>query len=166
MRRGDKRRGRRKFYNRGLFRTDPPRRGRALVKFFIDNWFLFFTALVSGGLLLWPLVTRGSGGGKVSPSEAVRLINRERAVMIDVSEPAEFAGGHPGGARNVPLGQLEKSGDLPKNKALPVVVVCATGARATRAAGILRKMGYEKAQALAGGLAAWREANLPVEKKA
>jgi rhodanese-related sulfurtransferase len=137
------------------------------VKFFIDNWFLFFTALVSGGLLLWPLITRGGGGGgKVGPTEAVRLINRERALLLDVSEPAEYAGGHAIGSRNVPLGKLESATDLPKNKALPVVVVCPTGARAGKAVGILRKLGYENSQALAGGLAAWREANLPVEKSA
>lgn len=139
---------------------------RSLVKFFIDNWFLFLTALVSGALLLWPLITRGSGGGKVNPNEAVRLINRERAVLLDVSEPAEYAAGHASGARNVPLAQLEKSGDLPKNKALPLVVMCPSGSRATRAAAILHKLGYEKAQPLAGGLAAWREANLPTEKTA
>jgi rhodanese-related sulfurtransferase len=47
-----------------------------------------------------------------------------------------------------------------------VVVVCASGARATRAAGKLRKMGYENTRVLSGGMRAWREANLPVEKKA
>ena len=46
------------------------------------------------------------------------------------------------------------------------MVVCPTGARAGRAAGMLRKAGYEKARVLAGGLKAWREANLPVEKSA
>ncbi len=136
------------------------------MNFFIDNWFLFVTAVVSGGLLLWPLANRGTGGGKVSASEAVRLINRERALLLDISDPAEFASGHPAGARNVPLANLEKSTELPKNKALPVVVVCKTGTRATRGVAILRKLGYEKAQALGGGLAAWREANLPIEKAA
>jgi len=115
-------------------------------------------------LLLWPTLQRGVGGGRVSTSEAVMLINREKAQLIDVSEPAEYAAGHAAGAKNVPLGRLESSGDLPKNKALPLVVLCPTGARASRAVGILRKLGYEKSHALAGGLAAWREANLPVEK--
>ena len=62
-----------------------------------------------------------------------RLINREKAVLIDVSEPAEFAGGHAAGSKNVPLGRLEASGDLPKNKTLPLVVVCPSGTRAVRA---------------------------------
>ena len=137
------------------------------MKFFVDNWVLFLAAITSGGLLLWPMLTKNGGGaGRVSPAEAVRLINREKAVLIDVSEPAEYAAGHVVGARSVPLGQIEASTDLPKNKALPLVVVCPTGARASRAVGILKKLGFQNTQALAGGLAAWREANLPVEKTA
>jgi rhodanese-related sulfurtransferase len=83
--------------------------------------------------------------------------------VIDICEPAEYAAGHVAGARNVPLKSLEGSKDLPSNKNLPLVVVCASGTRATRATALLRKAGYAKAQALAGGLRAWREANLPVE---
>jgi rhodanese-related sulfurtransferase len=76
-------------------------------------------------------------------AEAVRLINREKGVLVDVCEPAEFAAGHAAGARNVPLGQLEGSKDLPSNKTLPLVLLCPSGARAGRAAGLLRKAGYE-----------------------
>ena len=90
----------------------------------------------------------GARGGAVSAAEAVRLINREKAVLIDVSEPAEFAAGHAPGARNVPLGTLEGSKALPTNKALPLVVVCPTGARASRGAAALRKLGFENAHAL------------------
>jgi len=136
------------------------------VKFFVDNWYLIAVALISGGLLLWPRLRAGAQGGGVSTAEAVQLINRERAVLIDVSEPAEYAAGHPGGSKNVPLASLESTSDLPKNKALPLVVVCATGARASRAVAILHKLGFANARALAGGLKAWREANLPVEKSA
>ena len=136
------------------------------MKFFIDNWFLFAAAIASGGLLLWPMISRSAGGARVTAAQAVQLINREKAVLIDVSEPAEYAAGHVAGAKSVPLGGLESSNDLPKNKALPVVVVCPTGARAARAAGILKKLGFENPRVLAGGLAAWREANLPVEKTA
>ena len=135
------------------------------MKFFLDNWILFAMALSSGALLLWPLIKGGTGGG-VSTAEAVRLINREKALLIDVSEPAEFAAAHAVGARSIPLGGLEGASNLPKNKALPLVVVCPTGARAARAAATLKKLGFDNARALAGGLAAWREANLPLEKSA
>lgn len=136
------------------------------VKFIIDNWFLILVAFISGGMLVWPAVTRRSGAGAVSASEAVQLINREKAVLIDVREPDEYAKGHATHSRNVPLGSLEGSKELPSNKALPLVVVCATGARANRAVAILHKLGFEKARPLAGGIAAWREASLPTEKSA
>ena len=134
------------------------------MKFIIDNWYLIFVALAAGGMLLWPMLQSASGGS-LTPARAVQLINREKAVVIDVCETEEFATGHVVGARNVPLGQLEER--LPtmvKNKALPLVLLCASGARANRAVAIAKKLGYENAQAVAGGLKAWREASLPVEK--
>lgn len=138
-----------------------------MLEFLIHNWYLVVAAAVSGALLLWPQIKGGAAGASaVNTAEAVRLMNREKAVMIDVSEPAEYAAGHPSGARNVPLAQLEGSKDLPSNKTLPVVLVCPTGSRASRAVALLRKAGHEKVLTLAGGLRAWRDANLPVEKSA
>jgi rhodanese-related sulfurtransferase len=134
------------------------------VKFLIDNWMLILLAVSSGGLLLWQGLQKNAGGG-VGTAEAVRLINREKGVLIDVSEPAEYASGHAVGARNIPFGSLEGAKELPSNKALPLLMICPTGARAGRAAGLLRKAGYEKAMAVTGGLNAWREAGLPVDKK-
>ena len=131
-----------------------------------QNLVLILAALASGGMLLWPLLVSGSQGAAVSTAAAVQLINREKGVLIDVSEPEEFAKAHAAGARNIPFGQIEGHKSLPSNKALPLVLVCPTGARAGRAAGMLRKLGYEKAQAVAGGLKAWRDANLPVDKAA
>lgn len=131
-----------------------------------QNLVLILAALASGGMLLWPLLVSGSQGAAVSTAAAVQLINSEKGVLIDVSEPEEFAKAHAAGARNIPFGQIEGHKALPSNKALPLVLVCPTGARAGRAAGMLRKLGYEKAQVLAGGLKAWREANLPVERAA
>lgn len=140
------------------------------VKFLLDNWYLVLTALVSGGLLFWTQFSRAGGANRVSTAEAVMLINREKAVLIDVSEPAEYAGGHALNSKNVPFGSLETAATggkgLPSNKALPVLVMCPTGARAQRAVGTLKKLGYDRASAVIGGLAAWREAQLPVEKSA
>jgi len=134
------------------------------VKFILDNWILISIALVSGGLLLWP-VLQGAATAGLTPSAAVLLINREKAVVVDVCEANEFAAGHVGGAKNIPLGELEaKLGAAVKNKNLPLILVCQTGARSGRAVAIAKKLGYEQAQSLGGGLAAWKTANLPVEK--
>ncbi|MCW7537428.1 rhodanese-like domain-containing protein [Aquabacterium sp. A7-Y] len=137
------------------------------MNFLIDNWYLILAALVSGGLLLWPSVGRGARGGGVTPGQAVQMMNREKAVVVDISEPKEYAVAHVAGSRNVPLASLESAGkELPSNKALPLILVCATGARASRGVATLQKLGYQKVVPLAGGLAAWREANLPIEKSA
>ena len=134
------------------------------MKFIIDNWMLIAVALASGAMLIWPAL-RGVTSGGLSTANAVQLINRERAVVLDVSEADEFAAGHVGGARNVPVGQLEQRlPEVVKNKTVPLILVCATGARANRALAVAKKLGYDKAQVLAGGLKAWKEANLPVEK--
>jgi rhodanese-related sulfurtransferase len=134
------------------------------VKFIVDNWMLILIALSSGGMLAWPMI-RGANSGSLTAQGAVQLINRERAVVVDVREPEEFAAGHVTGAKNVPLNQLEQK--LPgavKNKSLPLLLVCASGARAQRAVAMAKKLGYEQAQAVAGGLKSWKEANLPLEK--
>lgn len=134
------------------------------MKFIVDNWMLISIAIASGALLLWPVV-QGAATSGLAPTGAVQLINREKAVVVDLREPAEFAAGHVGGAKNVPLGQLEsKLAGTVKNKALPLILVCQTGARSGRAVAIAKKLGYEQAQSLAGGLGAWKTANLPVEK--
>ena len=134
------------------------------MKFILDNWMILSVALASGGMLLWP-VLMGGGPGTLSAAGAVQLINREKAVVIDICEASEFATGHVGGAKNVPLNQLEdKLPSVVKNKGLPVILVCQSGARSSRALAIAKKLGYDKAQSLSGGLTAWRAANLPVEK--
>jgi len=125
---------------------------------------LVSVALASGGLLLWPMLKGATEGGLTSAA-AVQLINREKAVVVDVCEADEFAAGHVGGAKHIALNQLEER--LPavvKNKTLPLILVCQSGARSGRAVAIAKKLGYEKAQSLAGGLGAWKSANLPIEK--
>ena len=134
------------------------------MNFIVENWLLISIALASGALLLLP-VMQGAASTGLGPNDVVQLINREKAVVIDVCEPNEFAAGHVVGARNIPLGQLEEK--LPqavKNKALPVVLVCQSGMRSGRALSTAKKLGFEKAYSLAGGLGAWKTPNLPVEK--
>ena len=134
------------------------------MKFILDNWMIMSVALASGGMLLWP-VLKGAGDGGLTAAGAVQLINREKAVVVDVCEAAEFAAGHVIGSKNIPLNQVEeKLTGAVKNKALPVILVCQSGARSNRAVAIAKKLGYEQAQSMAGGLNAWKAANLPLEK--
>jgi rhodanese-related sulfurtransferase len=132
------------------------------VKFLLDNWMLIAVALASGVALIVPTLGKGSG---LSPQDMVQLMNREKAVVIDVCSPEEFAQGHVIGAKNLPLGDLEaRLAQVVKNKATPVVMVCQVGARSARAAATAQKLGYENVQSLAGGLKAWQAASMPIEK--
>ena len=134
------------------------------MEFIAQNWMLFFIAIGSAFMLFLPQL-QGAAGGNLTASEAVLLINREKAVVIDVCEPTEYANAHIVGAKNIPLSRLEgQLAAMVKNKETPVILTCASGMRSRRALGIAKKLGYEKAQSLSGGLGAWRSANLPIEK--
>ena len=133
------------------------------MEFVRNNLLLIVVAFVSGAMLLWPLVRRGAGGPWATTAEATHLINREDASIVDVREPAEYASGHIIGAKNVPLARLE-GGELPKRKDKPVIVYCDTGDRAGKAVAGLKKQGFERVVNLTGGLRAWQQAGLPVEK--
>jgi len=135
-----------------------------LLPFLVHNWALVLIAVVSGTLLLAPGILAGTRSG-LTPGAAVQLINRDKAVVVDVSEADEFAAGHIVGARNIPVSQFEQRlPEVVKNKGLPLILVCATGARAQRCLAAAKTLGYDKAVVLGGGLRAWKEANLPVDK--
>jgi rhodanese-related sulfurtransferase len=130
------------------------------------NLVLFATVLVSGGMLIWPLVTRVSRrGSEVGPMEAVQLINRQDAAVIDVRDTAEYKTGHITNARNIPEAKLEeRTKELEKLKARPIIVSCARGNRSAAVAVRLRKLGFAQVLSLRGGIGAWQQAGLPLEK--
>jgi rhodanese-related sulfurtransferase len=136
-----------------------------LIKFVGDNVFLVAVAFVSGAMLIWPAVRRGAGGASVSTLQATLLMNQKNALVLDVRDAAEYEKGHMLNARNIPLGELEaRSAELEKHKAKPVIVVSDTGNRSGRAAAALRKQGFEQVFTLGGGIGAWQQAGLPLEK--
>jgi rhodanese-related sulfurtransferase len=130
------------------------------------NVILLGVVLASGSMLLWPLVSRPfRRTSEVGTFEAVQLINRRDAIVLDVRETGDFAAGHIANARHVPEAQLnDRIGDLEKFKARPIIVTCRTGTRAPSVAGALRKRGFTEAVALRGGIAAWQQASMPLQK--
>lgn len=134
------------------------------MKFVMDNIFLVAVAVVSGAMLVWPLLRRG-GGPSVTTLEATQMINRQDALLLDVREQAEYAQAHILNARGLPLSQLEaRIGDIEKFKDKPLIVYCATDNRSSAAAATLKKRGFSNVVILSGGFAAWQQAGLPVQK--
>jgi rhodanese-related sulfurtransferase len=133
------------------------------VKYLQDNVFLIVMALISGGMLLWPLIARRTGGPSVNHIGATRMINDVNAAVVDVRANGEFVAGHLPNSKNIPLADLEKRG-AEVNKDKPVIVVCATGSSSLKAASALRKSGLTQVFVLDGGLQSWREAGMPIVK--
>ena len=130
------------------------------------NMVLFGLAITSGGMLLFPLFTRGMRtSAEVGASEAVMLINRKDAIVLDVRDEKEFAFGHINNARHIPEKELAgRMKELEKIKNKPVIVSCASGRRAAAVANTLRKQGFADVVALRGGIGAWQQAGMPLEK--
>ena len=135
------------------------------MKFALDNIHWILAAVVSGGMLLWPLVRRGAGGPWVSTLQATQMMNREDALVIDVRDADAYAKGHILGAKSIPLADLgRRAADLQKHKTKAVIVSCQNGDRSAGAAATLRQNGFARVHPLNGGFAAWQQAGLPVEK--
>jgi len=101
------------------------------------NMVFFGTAVVTGGMLLQPLFTRLFSGStaQVGALEAVQLINRRDALVLDVRDKKDFAAGHVPNARNIPFAELdERLREIEKFKSRPVIVTCQAGARSDRPA--------------------------------
>lgn len=127
--------------------------------------FLGLAAII--GLLAWNLLaSRIAGYAKIDPSEAVKMLNRDEAVLLDIREGKEYKDGHIVDSIHIPVTTLGKRHiELAKHKQRPIIVVCRSGSRSTSACSLLRKQGYESIYLLAGGLMSWQSANLPVTRK-
>jgi rhodanese-related sulfurtransferase len=106
-----------------------------------------------------------SGFKAVDPAGLTALINREDALLVDVSAAADFEKGHIAGAKNVQMSQFDADNKvLAKVRELPVAVVCRTGTASADAARKLAKAGFKQVHWLDGGIAAWVQAQLPLVK--
>ena len=121
------------------------------------------------GVMLALVVTEAQrftrGYKALTPGGLTQLVNRENALLIDVSSLQDFEKGHVPGATHVAMSQFDpESKDLAKAKDLPIAVYCRNGQTSAQAARRLVKAGFAKVYWLEGGLAAWTEAQLPLAR--
>jgi rhodanese-related sulfurtransferase len=135
------------------------------LKFLLDNFWLVALMVASGGMLLWPEIQRMfSGGREIGTLEATRLIN-SNALVLDVRDATEYAGGHIPHAKHIPLAELDKRlSEIARFKDKPVIVSCRTGMRAGGALRVLQKHKFSQVYQLKGGIGAWEQASLPLER--
>ena len=135
-------------------------------EFVMNNLALVALFMASGAMLLWPELARLSGGGaEIGTLEATRLMNQGPHLSLDVRDEKDFAAGHLPRARHIPMRELSgRLGEIAKFKDKPVIVTDRGGTRAGAACRFLRKSGFSNVFQLKGGVAAWQQASLPVEK--
>lgn len=105
-----------------------------------------------------------TSSNQLSAALATQLINHQNAAVIDIRNAADFASGHLVDSVSLPFNELEsKHKKLEKYKSQPLIIVCATGIESPRAAAILTQQGYN-VSILAGGIRAWRTADMPLVK--
>lgn len=135
-------------------------------EFLLQNIWLVLLFLGSGAVLAWPEIQKLMGGSnEVGTLEATRLLNQGSTLVLDVRDASEFAGGHLPRARNIPLKDLgTRLDEIGKYKERAVLVTCRTGPRAGAATRVLKQAGFNAVYQLKGGIVAWQQASLPVEK--
>lgn len=134
---------------------------------FLGNHFYLTIGFV--GVLVALLVTEAQrvmrGYVALTPAGLTQLINRENALVIDVSSQAEFEKGHVPGARHLLPSQVDpENKELAKSRETPVALVCRNGQASAQVAQKLKKAGFAKVFWLDGGIAAWSEAQMPLAR--
>ena len=132
--------------------------------FLLDNILWLAVAGSAAGGLAWTFARAAQMS--MSPQDATIAFNRDGGVFVDVRPSAEFSAGHIAQAKNIPASELgSKLDSLTKYREKPIIVVCQNGMRGRSAVQQLQKANFTKARILAGGMAGWLEAQLPLTTK-
>ena len=138
-----------------------------LIEFAGNHLFLVGALFVVMALVIKAEFDHQSGkSNQVDPTAAIRLMNNDDAVVVDVREVNDFNKGHIKDAKNIPMSSLKQQLDnVAKVKDLPVLMYCRSGNISGRACRVLKRSGYSNVHNLAGGILGWQDANLPLTKK-
>lgn len=138
------------------------------IDFFTGQPMLSVAWIAIAGMLINSLIqSKISKVKSISPAEAVTLMNKEDAVVVDVRTAEDFKKGHILGALNIPVAKIDKGSfsAIEKNKNSPIIMVCDSGTRSTGAAKKLVAAGFENVSNLATGINGWTSASFPTTKK-
>jgi rhodanese-related sulfurtransferase len=135
---------------------------------FIGNHIFLWGALAAVLVLLIKAELEHQGGkaNQLNPMNAIRVMNNEDALVLDVRETADFGKGHIKSAKNIPFSSLkDKLKGIAKYKNNAVLAYCNNGAISNKACKVLQREGFANVHNIAGGINSWLEAKLPITKK-
>ena len=140
--------------------------------FFFENILLISIAFVSGGLLIWPLLTKNIGVKRLGTAEATTMLNRKNGILIDLREDDDLSGGIIPQAERIPSSILlkqrggfdkyRKKFQDKKNQNKPIILMGNKASAVSVIGKLLKDNGFEEVFCLDGGIESWIEAGLPV----
>ncbi len=138
-----------------------------LIEFAGNHLFLVGAFVVVLGLVIKSEYDHQTGkANQLDPTAAIRLMNGDDAVVVDVREASDFNKGHIKDAKNIPMSSLKDQLDgVAKSRDKPVLMYCRSGNISGKACRVLKRAGFTNVHNLAGGVLGWQDANLPLTKK-
>ena len=140
--------------------------------FFFENILLISIAFISGGLLVWPLLTKNIGLKKLGTVEATTMLNRQNGILVDLREDDDLSGGVIPQAERIPSSILlkkregfdkhKKKFQDKKNQNKPIILIGNKISTVSVVGKLLKDNGFEEVFCLDGGIESWIEAGLPV----
>lgn len=134
-----------------------------LNEFVTANWVMILMWFFLLGMIIHSFL---KSSFDISPQQAVQLMSHETgSLVLDIREDKEYQSGHIKDSIHIPLSALKsRVSELDKYKEKNIILGCRSGSRSGRACGILKKSGFEKIHNLRGGVLAWENENLPMNK--
>ncbi|MEH6471371.1 MAG: rhodanese-like domain-containing protein [Halopseudomonas sp.] len=134
-----------------------------LIEFATNHWELVAALVATLALLLF--TESRKGGAAISTHEAVQLINKDSAAVVDIRLKKEYKTGHITNAINIPYPDMDRRiGELEKHRSKPIIIVCNLGQTASGAVKKLNEANFDNVVRLKGGITEWKGQHLPVVK--
>ena len=131
-------------------------------QFIVQNALLIIIAVIAAVSLAMPLINTRRFGPMVSSEQAVSLINKQNALVVDVRAQKDFKRVRIANSVNIPANEIQnRLGELSKDRT--IIVVDNSGNMSAAASKLLRGVGFTKVYVLDSGLVGWMRNKLPLE---
>lgn len=131
-------------------------------QFIVQNALLIIIAVIAAVSLAMPLINTRRFGPMVSSEQAVSLINKQNALVVDVRAQKDYKRVRIANSVNIPANEIQnRLGELSKDRT--IIVVDNSGNMSAAASKLLRGVGFTKVYVLDSGLVGWMRDNLPLE---
>ncbi|MEQ8516276.1 MAG: rhodanese-like domain-containing protein [Chromatocurvus sp.] len=131
------------------------------IEFLLQQWILVAALLTALGMLVFHESRKA--GPAMTPQQAIKLVNNEDGVFLDVRDGGDYKQGHIADSVHIPFARLKtREDELETYRDRPIVIICKMGQQSGAAAKQLRAAGFDKVYKMAGGMLEWRNLQLPV----